>query len=157
MPTVSRARFTSLVQEKGIFKTIKFLLDTGEYTEQEASEKLAAAFSIYWYLVKEAQQEVQRLSAVLSRTSALCNAGQKRQSFQSGWNMVARLGEESRAIDGWTISLYETDISMIRLAAPELGKSLPYSFAKSMDKLFAERIEHKDFWRKNPKLFELLF
>jgi hypothetical protein len=157
MTAVSTQQWTQLINEKGIFHALRHLVATGRLTEKEAEEHLGQMFRRYAALVQEAQSEVTRLSAVLSRMSALCAANQRRQPLAKGLGAVDQLSMEVKAFDGWTISLYETDVTMIRLAAPERGKAMPQDFAASMNKLWNERVENNKFFHKNPGLFKLLF
>jgi hypothetical protein len=69
--------------------------------------------------VQEAKREIAKLQTSVTRLEAACGAGSipepatGDQAFSTSAN---RLSDEMRAFDGWTISLLESDISLVATA-----------------------------------------
>jgi hypothetical protein len=111
--------------------------------EYEVSKELGANIKVMLFKhlltkVREAKKELERLGASAARLEATCHAGSipdlanGNVAFSS---TVNQLGNEIRAFDGWTISLLETDISLLAMidnpvTAGMRVKSLRESFAE---------------------------
>jgi hypothetical protein len=52
---------------------------------------------------------------------------------------VNRVGAELAALDGWVVSLYETDLTMLGVINPTTRRQRPQAFARAMDQLWQKR------------------
>jgi hypothetical protein len=59
------------------------------------------------------------------------------------------------AFDGWMISLYETELTMLGYALPERAKAKPIEMAKSMEALAQKRLAENRMGLKAPELFKV--
>jgi len=141
----------------GVFNALVKFVENGELSKEEGAKMHAHTFAFYAEKVREAQTEVRRIDAVLGRMASLCATGKQVTPWKGKGPLVDKLASEARALDGWVISLYETDLTMIRFAAPELGKARPNEMAKSMDALWEKRMAAVNLRLKGTGEFKLLF
>jgi hypothetical protein len=145
-----------LVEEfskRGAFKAIEHFVDTGAITKEQAAVYVRAIYDYFLRQVQEAQREVRRLHAVLGRLVVLCDQGRRTKTWAPRDPVVGKLAQEIGALDGWVMSLYETDLTMVDFGAPSRGKDKASEFAASYDALRRKRIAELDFKIKDPSLF----
>lgn len=141
----------------GVFNTIVNFVAQGHLSKADAAKGLAHTFGFYGEKVQESKSEVRRIDAVLNRLSTLCATGTRVVPWNGKGPLVDQLSFEVRALDGWVMSLYETDLTMIRLGAPELGRTRAMDMARSMDTLWEKRMEAYNLRLKDTGAFKLLF
>jgi hypothetical protein len=93
------------------------------HQEYEVSKELGAKLKVMLFKhllpkVLEAKKEIERLKVSAERMEATCRAGSIPE-LATGLTpfspLVNQLGNEMRAFDGWSISLLETDISLLAM------------------------------------------
>jgi hypothetical protein len=153
--TLSNRELVEEISKRGAFKAMEHFVETGTITKDQAAFYVSAMYNYFLGQVQEAQREVGRLQAVLARMSALCDTGRRTKTWTARDPGVDKLGQEIVALDGWTISLYETDLTMVDFATPARGKDKASEFAASYDALRRKRIDELDFKLKAPSLFKI--
>lgn len=141
--------------KKGAFKTIRDRLDQRRISDEEAIAWTEQVFASYGRMIAEARKELVHLSAVLTRLDAAARAGSRLP--RGKWSVAAphiqRLGHEVSVFDNWVVSLYETDLSMIAMALPELAVRKPQEMARAFESLQQKRFDAVSLKLKDPSLF----
>lgn len=143
------------ISKRGAFQALDHFVETGTITKELASIYGAAMYGYFLGQIQEAQREVLRLQAVLTRVKMLCEEGRRARTWVARDPRAAKLSQELVALDGWVISLYETDLTMWDFATPERGKDKAYEFADSYDALRQKRLTEVDFKIKDSTLFKV--
>jgi hypothetical protein len=152
---LSNRELVEEISKRGAFKAIEHFVDTSTITKDQAVFYANAIYSFFLRQVQEAQHEVRRLQAVLARLVPLCEQGRGAKAWMPRDPGVGRLAQEILALDGWVMSLYETDLTMVDFGAPSRGKDKASEFAASWDALRKKRITELDFKLKDPTLFKI--
>lgn len=152
---VSNRELVEEISKRGAFKAIEHFVETGTITKEQAASYVSAIYAYFLRQVQEAQGEVRRLHAVLARLVALCDQGRRAKAWMPRDPGVSKLAQEILALDGWVMSLYETDLTMVDFGAPSRGKDKASEFAASYDALRRKRIAELDFKLKDPSLFKI--
>ena len=153
--TLSNRELVEEISKRGAFKAIEHFVETGAITKDQAIVYVNAIYGFFLRQVEEGQNEVRRLQAVLGRLGVLCDKGRRSKTWMPRDPAVGKLAEEIGALDGWVISLYETNLTMVDFGAPSRGKDKAAEFAASYDALRKKRITELDFKLKDPSLFKI--
>ncbi len=152
---LSNRELVEEISKRGAFLAIEHFVETGTISKEQAAFYVSAIYSYFQRQVQEAQREVGRLHAVLARLAILCEQGRRAKSWAPRDPAVGKLAQEILALDGWVVSLYETDLTMIDFGSPSRGKDKAAEFAASYDALRRKRLDELDFKLKDPSLFKI--
>ena len=139
----------------GALRTLRSYVQQGTITKDQAAQWTAQLFKIFALKIEEAKKEVQRLDAVLQRLAVVVAQGRRKRAYVEQDPLVMSLAQELGAFDGWVMSLYETDLTMISYGAPDRARATPSEMAASMNALYQKRLEEMKFQLKAPELFKL--
>jgi hypothetical protein len=153
--TLTNRELVDEISKRGAFQALEHFVETGTITRELASTYMSAMYGFFLRQIQEAQREVYRLQAVLTRLNMLCEDGRRAKTWISRDPRAAKVAQELVALDGWVISLYETDLTMWDFATPERGKEKAYEFADSYEALRQKRITEVDFKIKDSSLFKV--
>jgi len=152
---LSNRELVEEISKRGAFKAIEHFVEAGTISRDQAVSYVNAIYAYFLRQVQEAQGEVRRLQAVLGRLVTLCDRGSRAKNWAPRDPEVGRLAHEIVALDGWVMSLYETDLTMVDFGAPSRGKDKAAEFAASWDALRKKRVAELDFKLKDPALFKI--
>jgi len=111
--------------------------------------------------IREGKQEIARLQAVVVRLEAACQAAaivNPAEGMQAITPTINRLMQEMKAFDGWTISLLETDISLLATVQnPETAGIRVKSLRESFANLWALRANGWKPFGKYPEQFDMTY
>jgi hypothetical protein len=139
----------------GFFVGLEKLRQQGTLSPEDVGKVRAHMFKYLGHRVAECQRELHRIQAVLARLHAVCQEA----SHSTGptplvfAGPVSRIGSDLAALDGWVVSLYETDLTMLGVINPTTRRQHPQEFARAMDRLWQKR-EVELSGIKDPSLFE---
>lgn len=139
----------------GAFRTLRTFVRQGTISKEQAAQWTAQLFKIFAAKIEEAKKEVKRLDAVLQRLAVVAAQGKRKRAYVEQDPLVLSLAHELGAFDGWVMSLYETDLTMISYGAPDRARAKPNEMAASMNALYQKRLEEMKFQLKAPELFKL--
>lgn len=139
----------------GAFRTLRSYVQQGTISKDQAAQWTAQLFKIFAAKIEEAKKEVKRLDAVLQRLAVVAAQGKRKRAYVDQDPLVLSLAHELGAFDGWVMSLYETDLTMISYGAPDRARAKPNEMAASMNALYQKRLEEMKFQLKAPELFKL--
>jgi hypothetical protein len=139
----------------GAFHTINDYVREKKITAETASAWTAQLFAVFEEKIKEAQREVQHLQTNLMRLAAVAARRKRKHAYKEIDPHVVSLAQELTTFDGWVMSIYETDLTMISYGAPERARAKPGEMAKSMEALYAKRLDEMKFTLNAPDLFKL--
>lgn len=139
----------------GAFRTLRSYVRQETITKDQAAHWTAQLFNIFAEKIEEAKKEVRRLDTVLQRLSAIAAQGKRKRAYTEPDPLVTSLAHELGTFDGWVMSLYESDLTMISYGAPERARAKPNEMAASMHALYQKRLEEMKFALKAPDLFKL--
>lgn len=152
-PIPSQRELAAQFARLGAFSAINHYVENGTITPDIAASWTSKIFQMYQAKTKEAQKEVHRIDAVLHRLAAASAAGAHRHPYRPMDPKVLALAHEVTTLDNWVMSLYETDLTMIWLAAPERAQAKPLEMVRSMEALRQKRLAELDFGLNAPDLF----
>jgi hypothetical protein len=139
----------------GFFIGLEKLRQQGTLSSADAGRVRASLFKYLAARVAESQRELHRIQAVLARLNAVCQEASHSTAplplVLTG--PVTRLSADLAALDGWVISLYETDLTMLGVVNPTTRRQRPQEFARAMDRLWQKR-EAQLSYVKDASLFE---
>jgi hypothetical protein len=152
-PSLTTQKIASDFETEGAFSAINDYVDRKLISADEASSLVAQLFRLYQAKVEEAQKEVRHLDAVLGRLAHIARGGTHKRPYQSRDPQIVGLAHELTVFDGWVISLYETDLTMISYGAPDRARAKPLEMQRSMDALYRKRREEMQWSLNAPELF----
>jgi 6-phosphofructokinase len=139
---------------EGAYKVIRRYVREGKIAPETGVRWAAQIFEALAIKAEEAQKEVGHLKQVVERLQHVCRQG-KPQSFDRLEATLQTLAREMTTFDGWVISLYETELTMLWMVNPERAKAKPLEMARSMEELTSKRMTERDFMLKAPDLFKV--
>jgi hypothetical protein len=151
---ISRLEWSTAISQHGVFGALFRFQESGAVSPEFASQMLMAFFTKYENQVKEAARELEHIQSVLGRLAVVCRRGATtRRKLQRDDAIIRELAHEAVTFDNWVISLYETDLTILGLARPDIAKKRPHEFARSMDALWQKRLDEQVGNLKDPTLF----
>lgn len=131
--------------EEGWFNSLDTINKKVEISNQKSADIKAAFFKLMLVKIEEAKREVAKLEAAVNRLEAAARAGaipKPAEGKNSKSADVVRLRNELKAFHGWTISLLESDITILAAAeTPEVAGQAVRGIQKSFAELWARRVE----------------
>lgn len=154
---IGRQEWVTAIAQHGLFGALWRFQEAGDLSAEHASRMLMAFFAKYEKQVQEAMHEADRIKAVLSRLASVCRRGATtNRRFTKDDVIIHELAQEAVTLDNWVISLYETDLTILGLARPDIAKQRPHELARSMDALWQKRVDEQVANLKDPGLFKRL-
>jgi hypothetical protein len=139
---------------EGAFGAITRYVREGQVSSTIAEGWAAFVFKDLGDKVAEAKEEIRRIDQVLDRLAQVCAQGAKMPVFDELALRALSLSRELNTLDGWLISLYETELTMLLFVNPPRAKAKPLQMARSMQALMQKRIAEGNFLLKAPALFK---
>jgi len=152
---VSAKESKEAILRDGAFSALVGFVERGDFSPKDGSYFLGKIFEYYLHKLREAQTEVRRIDTVLQRMVQICESGKAQRPWQSRDPRVLQLAHEMTTFDGWVISLYETNLTMLGVGNPQRGREKVHEMARSMDALWAKREQELNVGLKAPELFKL--
>lgn len=141
------------VFQDGFFVGLEKLRQGGKLSAQDVGKVRATLFKYLSARVAEAQREVGRIQTVLAQLNGICHEGQRPAPVELVFSgPVNQLGSALQALDGWVVSLYETDLTMTGIVNPTLRRQQAQAFSRAIDHLWQKR-EAELSGVKDPSLF----
>ena len=112
---LSKDEAKRILVEEGWFHGHNKILREHNVSNEQAAQLKVGIFKLVLGKVLEAKAEIAKLQVAIGRMEAVCRAGvvPKLAEAQNAYSPdVWKLREEMRALDGWVISLLESDISL---------------------------------------------
>lgn len=142
---MTREELNKIATEEGWFNSIDTIQRKALLTNEVGAQIKAGMFKLILKKVDEAKKEIARLEASVNRLEAAARAGaiaKPAEGKNSKSADIMRIRQEMKAFHGWTISLLESDISILAAVenptvAGEAVRGLQRSFAE----LWALRVE----------------
>jgi hypothetical protein len=150
---LSRKASTDEIMKSGAFRAVRHFVETGAMTKEQASRFTAEIYEFFLLKTCEAKNEIRRIEAVLNRIEQICRAGKIAKPWIPNDPSIDRLGRDVMAFDGWVMSLYETDLTLVGVGAPHIVHAKPFEMWASREKLWEKRLEKLHLGLKIPELF----
>jgi hypothetical protein len=141
--------------KEGAFHVIRRYVREGTIDSGTASQWSAQVFAALNEKVAEAKKEVRHIAQVLDRLEHVCKGGARAAPHAQMETTVQSLAHHFTAFDGWMISLYETELTMLSYVLPARAKARPIEMAESMEALAQKRLAEQRMGLKAPELFKL--
>ena len=154
-PPIDMRLLARQMAQEGAFSVINDYVEQGKITKEVAAHWTAQFFGAFADKVKEAQTEIRKLESALQRLAAVTAQGKRTRPYNPQDPLIYSLAHELTTFDGWVISLYESDLTMISWGAPERAREKPGEFAAAMNALYAKRLEEHNINLSAPGLFKL--
>jgi hypothetical protein len=128
------------VVQQGFFVGLENLRQQKKLSAEDVGKVRASLFVFLKARIAESRKEIQKIQAVLSRLEATCQEGMIPKPVDLVFSgPVNRVGADVQALDGWVVSLYETDLTIVGVLNPTTRKQQPLNFAQSMERLWQKR------------------
>ena len=152
-------RFTEA--EKQVLKTDGLLVGLEKLARQNPG--LERGYSEYrsgWLGIwmqrdlKEAETEVAKIHAALKRLQSVSMNIEAAKRISAADPRVAQFKKDLDALDGWTVSLFETVLKIVGILDKAKARRKLTSFNTAMQALMAKRVQADDAFLKDPSLFK---
>ena len=144
----------------GWFHGLKKLIVEYELTAADTAKIKAGLFALILAKVLEAKKEVTNLQMAIQQIEATCRSGMlpnPSTGLDAYGAAVNRLREQTKALDGWTISLLESDISILAAVEnPETAGDRVKQLQSSFAELWNRRVDGWKPMRGFPELFDTM-
>ncbi len=142
---MSKDELNKIAIEEGWFNSLDTIQKRVEISNEQGAAIKAAFFKLILVKVEEAKREVAKLEAAVNRVEAAARAGtivKPAEGKNSKSSDIMRLRNEMKAFHGWTISLLESDISiLLAVENPTVAGDSVRGLQRSFAELFAMRVE----------------
>ena len=144
-----------ILTTEGFLAGMKTLLNQNRISPDAAGEWLSG-FLGSWLgkQVEEADKEIQRLQAVISRLKQTTRSLDTSRNVKLSDPRIVQLTNDLNALDGWTVSLLETDFTMLGLIDAKRAKMKIGELQSAMTALMNQRTTEMNPFFKDPSLFE---
>ncbi len=157
---LSKDEANRILVEEGWFHGHNKILREHNVSNEQAAQLKVGIFKLVLGKVLEAKAEIAKLQVAIGRMEAVCRAGvvPKLAEAQNAYSPdVWKLREEMRALDGWVISLLESDISLLAaIENPETAGGRVKSLQQSFADLWNLRLKGFKLMARHPEVFDLL-
>jgi CRISPR/Cas system CMR subunit Cmr6 (Cas7 group RAMP superfamily) len=155
---LTKAELNKIATEEGWFNSIDTIQKRTTLSKEKGADIKAAMFGLILAKVEEAKREIAKLEAAVQRVEAAARAGtipKAAEGLNSKSADVIRIRSEMKALHGWTISLLESDISILMAVEnPTLAGTSVRGIQTSFAELFALRVQDDFHMMKNfPDVF----
>lgn len=142
---MTREELNKIATEEGWFNSIDTIQKRAVLTNEIGAQIKAGMFKLILTKVEEAKKEVARLEACVNRLEAAARAGaipKPAEGKNSKSADIMRIRQEMKAFHGWTISLLESDISILAAVEdPKQAADAVRGMQRSFAELWAMRVE----------------
>lgn len=143
-----------VLMNEGTFRGLKILLKGNRITEAQAAGILVRSYDTLLGQVKEAKNELQRIQTALFRLESLFKAGkQSRRPLVSDQTHID-VGVTVNALDGWVVSLMETNLTITGMLNPAVTRTKIKEFGTAMNALMDKRAVKNHPAYDEPELFD---
>jgi hypothetical protein len=149
-----------LGMELGAFISLDILVREHGLSLKSKSRIISRFFEMLGKQVEEAEREMEHVLNALRRMKNTCRRGSRQNTFGQPALEKALLEDFHRdlwILDGWTVSLLETDLTLVGFVSPQLARNKVDQINVAMSRLFKGRMELLSWNAKAPSLFEDYF
>jgi hypothetical protein len=148
-----------ILVDHGYFDGYRLLLAEYDISPELGANLKVGLYRLIMRKVREAKHEIARLQASIHEMEAACAAGivpRPAQGLQPFDAAYSRLGAAARSFDGWTISLLESDISILAgVDSPETSALRVSGLQDSFSQLWNVRQAGYQMMSSHPEVFDL--
>jgi hypothetical protein len=148
-----------ILADQGWFHGLNFIVREYGLTAEETAKVKAGLFQLMLAKVLEAKAEIAKLQTVLTQMEATCRQGSRPNPAEGSsayGPTVEKVRDNMRALDGWAISLLESDISLLAAVEnPETAGGRVKSLQNSFAELWNIRLKGYKLMASHPEVFDL--
>ncbi|MBL8222721.1 MAG: hypothetical protein JNL62_26010 [Bryobacterales bacterium] len=142
---MTKEELNRIVTAEGWFNGIDTIQKKAVLTNEMGAHIKAGMFKLLLVKIEEAKKEIARLEASVNRMEAAARAGavpKPAEGKNSKSADVLRIREEMKAFHGWTISLLESDITILAaVETPDAAGNAVRGLQRSFAELWALRVD----------------
>jgi len=142
---MTKEELNKIATEEGWFNSIDTIQKKAVLTNDVGAKIKAGMFTLILSKIEEAKREIAKLEASVGRMEAAARAGtipKPAEGKNSKSADIMRLREELKAFHGWTISLLESDISILAaVESPDAAGNAVRGLQRSFAELWSLRID----------------
>ena len=142
---MTKAELNKIAVEEGWFNSLDTIQKRTSLSKEKGAQIKAGMFGLILSKIEEAKREIAKLEASVQRMEAAARAGaiaKPAEGLNSKSADIMRLRAELKAFHGWTISLLESDISILMaVETPTIAGESVRGIQKSFAELFALRVQ----------------
>lgn len=154
--TITLEKANQLAFQQGAFVSLETLVREYGVSAKSEARILTGIFSLLSLQIAEAQKETQRIQAALARLDQTCKGGSQIRPRGSGVMqspLIERFQRDLWALDGWVVSLLETDLTLVGLVSHSFARSKVGQLNQAMTALLNRREAGLFPFLKDPTLF----
>jgi hypothetical protein len=149
-----------IVVERGWFQGLNYLIREYGLTANEGAKIKAGLFGLLLAKVLEAKNEITHLQMAVAQMEAACRMGtvpRPTEGLDTFAGPVGGMITAARRFDGWTISLLESDMSILAAAeTPGTAAKRIEDLKRSFAELWATRVQDGfKMMASHPELFDV--
>lgn len=149
-----------IVVERGWFQGLNYIIREYGLTANEGAMIKAGLFKLLMAKILEAKGEITHLQMAVSEMEAACRMGivpRPAEGLNAFSDSVGRLIHAARRFDGWTISLLESDMSILAATdTPATAGKRIEELKRSFAELWATRVQDGfKMMASHPELFDV--
>lgn len=152
--TVEKANRLAL--EQGAFVSLETLVREYGVSLKTEGRILGEFFRQLLLQIAEAQKETRHIQAALARLEQTCREGSHARPREHGEvqsPLIDRFQRDLWALDGWVVSLLETDLALVGFVSPSFARSKVSQLNQAMNALLHKREAGLFPFLKDPALF----
>jgi hypothetical protein len=145
---------------RGVFVGLDHVMQARKVTPQMAGKIRANIFDFFSHRVAEAKKEVLHIQGALARLEAACLEGKRPVPLNPGQifsGPVSRFSDDINVLDGWVVSLFETDMTIIGNINPGKRQTKMPELSRAFDTMWQNRERELMVGVKTPGLFNEAF
>ena len=160
--TQHQAEMSRLMINEGYYQGFRKTFEQFDMPVEYRKKLEAMLFRHILLKIEEGQREIPKLQAAFARMQVACRRGTNWKANVKGTaptvEIWADLGTSMQSVDGWTISMLETAISLLMIIQnPETGANRVKSLNDSFSSLWLERGKKLSPIDNHPELFDLTY
>lgn len=149
-----------LAFEQGAFVSLETLVREYGVSPAKGERLLGEFFRMLLLQITEAQKEMRHIQAALARMEQTCREGSHVKP--NGWSrgaspLIERFQRDLWALDGWVVSLLETDLTLVGFVSHSFARSKVCQLNQAMNALLRKREAGLFPFLKDPALFAHYF
>ena len=143
-----------VLMDEGTFRGLRKLVRDNQITDSQARSILTRSYETLLGQIKEAKRELQHAHRALLKMENLIAMGKQSRKPFSNDTIPGEVGVSLMSVDGWVLSLMETNLTITGMLNPAVTRTKIKEFGTAMNALMDKRALMNHPAAKDPDLFD---